>query len=98
MAGGLGSDYATEIAERLFKRAQTSVAVGATGAVVDLRGMAGFVVFLSTGTATWQPCAADGTVVTGSSTTAVTSGLRVDAPWTHVKIVAAVAAAIVSAV
>lgn len=72
-----------------------SVAAGAT-AVIDVSGMKGFAIVLNGGTATWQQCDADGTVVPGSAATAAESGTVVDNPWPFVLVAATTAAAVVA--
>jgi hypothetical protein len=72
---------------------QQTVAAGGT-AVLDVRGAKGFVVHLNGGTATYQPCDKDGTVVPGSASTAVTSGALVEAEWSHYLVSATTAAAV----
>jgi len=86
-----------EILDRLYNAEPDTVAEG-TPLVLDLRGLAGFVVFLDGGTATWQECDASGTTVAGSSSNVVASGARVETPWAYVLITATTADCVVSTV
>lgn len=81
--------------QKLFGHEQAVVAAGAS-AVLDVRGMKGFVVVLNGGTATWQQCDEDGTVVPGSAPTAAESGTVVENPWPFVLVTATTAAAVVA--
>lgn len=72
--------------------------------IVDLRAKAGdafpnaFVIYLNGGTATYQPCDSDGTVVPGSSSANAVSGALVPAEWPFYAIAASTAACVVAAV
>jgi hypothetical protein len=91
------SSYENEVLHRKYFGVQGSVAVG-TPAVLDLRGAAGFTVYLNGGTATQQACDEDGTVVPGSASAAAANGGFVAADWPFVKITAATAACIAAVV
>ena len=76
-----------ELSERNKRYNQDPLPIAETTfAVLDVRGMRGFAVFLQTvgtvaGTATRQPCFEDGTVVPGSASAAVANGAFVSADW-----------------
>lgn len=72
---------------RALNRSQFTI--DASGSlVIDVRYSRGFVVHLDGNSGTYQPCAADGTVVAGTSTTAISDGALVDPNWSHYKLVA----------
>jgi hypothetical protein len=80
-----------------------SIASGAT-AIINLRPAVGvgqpnaFVIYLNGGTATYQPCDFEGTVVPGSSSVNAVSGEIVAAAWPFYKVVATGAACVVGGV
>jgi hypothetical protein len=72
--------------------------------ILDLRALAGedfpnaFVIYLNGGTATYQPCDLDGTVVPGSASADAVSGTLIPAQWPFYKVTATAAACVAAGV